>query len=1033
MNLSKGNAQTCVYVVDENYRINSYNDVFNVKFPKIKKGDICYEQIRNDKHPCKDCPLNREEYGSGILFHEGLNGWVEINSGQLEWPDKGMCNLILFREIYKSEEYPNHNLEKLAAELRCKEGFQYVLRNELTGLYRREVFFEKVEILLKDKGEEEYCLIAIDIEHFKLFNEWYGKEAGDRFLIEIGEKLKAAETGGNGIAGYMGADDFCILLPNNLVLLENLKAQILLYVKQYGGNTGFLPAFGVYLIDDTQLLVSMMYDRACIALSSVKGSYAHRICWYDAKMMKKLEDNYQLLREVQRALEKEEFTYYIQPKCNLVTGRIVGAESLVRWMHPKRGMISPAEFILILEENGFITELDMYIWEQVCRDIQKWVRQGRKVVPISVNVSRVDIFVVNVSEVFRNLVEKYEIDPRLVEIEITESAYVEEYQIISQAVEQLRENGFTVLMDDFGSGYSSLNMLKDVNVDVLKIDMKFLDMTKDHTERGLGILGAIISMARLMEMRLIAEGVETQQQRKALLDRGCLYAQGYYFYPPISIEEFERLSADESHLDTRGIRTENVEHVSMKELLGGDVLSEAMMNNLLGGVAFYDVSEQNIRLLRVNEQYYKMMGSNPEDVLEHKNDIIEHIYPEDRELFLNIFYEAYENRNSGAEGEFRRYKENGSLIWICLRAFFFKEQDGHRIYYGSVTDVTDQRDMRFRQQGLNADHTEPEIDQDEQLKRLGLRMESILRQAGLSSWEWDMKCRTLTVDYGCKGEKVIAEFPECIEELSSIGAKFKNEYFEYLKAMKTGKLAEGTRFDLPVMKKDGQLTWYQIACEIMRDGRGNAYKAVGYYVDITEQKTQDLKSKESLKALETDALTGLYNRQTAVPKMRDYLQSIRAEETAAMLMFDMDNFKLANDVFGHIYGDTIITENAQKLRKFFREEDIMCRIGGDEFLVLCKNIGEEDIEKKLEAIIKEMVITCCKGEQEILFSMSAGYALTPNMGTDFEELYEKADIALFSAKMGGKGGFRKYDVSMKTIRYELADCIEEGKSGHEDN
>jgi len=213
----------------------------------------------------------------------------------------------------------------------------------------------------------------------------------------------------------------------------------------------------------------MMYDRAAIALNSVKGNYAKRIGWYDPGMKQKMENDQILLSEIQSALEKREFIFYVQPQCNMLTGKIIGLESLVRWRHPLRGLISPGEFIPLLEQNGFITYLDIYIWEMVCRQLNSWAKAGKKLIPISINMSRMDIYAIDVVEKFKELVDRYEIDPRYLEIEITESAYAEDDDKMQRVLEDLRRAGFPVFMDDFGSGYSSLNMLKDVNVDVIML------------------------------------------------------------------------------------------------------------------------------------------------------------------------------------------------------------------------------------------------------------------------------------------------------------------------------------------------------------------------------------------------------------------------------------------------------------------------------------------------------------------------------------------------------------------------------------
>ncbi|MBS7009248.1 EAL domain-containing protein [Anaerostipes sp.] len=569
----------------------------------------------------------------------------------------------------------------------------------LTGLYRKNIFLQKAYEFLEQSKGKPYCLMAIDIEHFKLFNEWYGQKSGDQFLIDIGCHLKNAQEEHGGIAGYMGDDDFCIILPDDQAVISYLQHQIMGYIKRYQGNVGFLPAFGLYSITERHIPVRTMYDRAAIAMSSVKGNYTKRSCRYDSRMMQKMKDNHILLSEIQHALEQEEFTFYAQPKCNMATGRIIGLESLVRWNHPKRGLIPPGDFIPLLESNGFITNLDLYVWELVCRSVRTWIDQGHKAIPISVNVSRVDIYSLDIVETFQNLIQKYSLDPSLIEIEITESAYAEEYELINDAIVKLRASGFTVLMDDFGSGYSSLNMLKDVNVDVLKIDMKFLEMDDQSSGKGYGILEAIISMARFMGLKIIAEGVETKEQMDYLLDMGCTYGQGYYFYHPMPIKVFEPLLADENNLDLRGIKARQLERLHIKELLNENVFSETLLNNIMGGVAFYSVCGKQIELVRANEQYFKITGTNSVDLEEQRRFILENIYEEDRKTVFDMFSRADLNVLNGAESDVRRLKDNGDTIWLHMHVYLLKEQDNRKLYYGSVSDVTEQK---LREQRLAA-------------------------------------------------------------------------------------------------------------------------------------------------------------------------------------------------------------------------------------------------------------------------------------------------------------------------------------------
>ena len=599
--------------------------------------------------------------------------------------------MILAKDIYEEDMDNLCRFVNMKKEILERRNPGKTEKNKLTGLFARNPFFTQTETFLRvnETAAGKYCLVAIDIEHFKLFNEWYGQVAGDKLLREIGAHLNKMRQEFGGIAGYMGGDDFVIVLPNDEKVLENLKCRITGFVRAYGGHTGFLPAFGFYVIDDISLSASQMYDRAILAQETVKGNYAVRCAYYSSDMKTRLENNHVLLAEVQAGLERDEFIYYLQPKCNLNTGKIVGLESLVRWKHPEKGIVAPGYFIPVMESNGLITELDMKVWEQVCQTLQDWIKSGHKVIPISVNVSSVDIYAIDVVEHFKNLVRKYELPPEYVELEITESAYVEEYKVITGVAEALRNAGFTVLMDDFGSGYSSLNMLKDVNVDVLKIDMKFLKMDENTMDKGMGILEAVTRMANIMGLRMIAEGVETEDQINYLLNMGCIYGQGYFFYKPLPVEEIKILLNDENNVDYRGIQARKIEHIRFKDLFQSELASDSILNNILGPIAIYDVYCDNVELLQVNDKYCLLVGQDPVDLAENVQ-VMEAIHPDDRKKMQNIFQRSFQRLAEGAEGTVRRRREDGQYIWINIKAFFLREQDGHKMFYGAVRDVSEE-------------------------------------------------------------------------------------------------------------------------------------------------------------------------------------------------------------------------------------------------------------------------------------------------------------------------------------------------------
>ncbi len=565
----------------------------------------------------------------------------------------------------------------------------YTELNPLTGLYYNRAFFKKADKYLKGVEPRTYSFVAIDIEHFRLFNKLYGREAGDELLVYIAECLKKIQREHGGIAGYLGGDNFCLLMPDEFGLVRELKYDIIKGVNQWSNTVGFLPAIGVYSVEDITVPAMVMYDRATIALAHVVGNYAKRIRRYDASMEEKLEEELSLLTDIQAALENDEFTFYAQPQCDIITGKIVGAESLVRWNHRTKGLISPGIFIPVLEKTGFIADLDRYVWRKVCEWLRSWIDRGYKPVPISVNVSRLDIFSMDVPVYLTELIEEYGLPPKLIKVEITESAYSESNDKIIKAVRDLRIAGFLVMMDDFGSGYSSLNMLKDVAVDVLKLDMRFLDIREKEEEKGINIIESVVNMARMMGLPIIVEGVETKKQETMLLNLGCRYTQGYYYYRPLSIPQFEELLSDERRLDNEGIRYKQVESLHVREFLDDNLFSDTMVNNMLGAAAFYEMYDNQITITRVNEQYYRLAGVSSDAEADDSKKFWNHVRDDDRTLLYSIFEQAYENPTEGAQGYVHYVRTDGKVLWVYLRVFFLREKAGRRMFYSSLTDMTD--------------------------------------------------------------------------------------------------------------------------------------------------------------------------------------------------------------------------------------------------------------------------------------------------------------------------------------------------------
>lgn len=411
--------------------------------------------------------------------------------------------------------------------------------DELTGIYNKQAFYAKTKEMLLDNPDKNFDLLRINIERFKVLNDLFGESTGDKLLRYIGKFLKEINLP-LCVSGRLYADNFVVCYEAGKGDSRRMINTLQMVADSFAINNRTILSFGLYRIDDKTLPVSVMCDRANMALWKAKGNFKNPYCEYDEKMRQQVLKEQKIINAMEMAIQNKEFTLYLQPKYDIEKGIIIGAEALVRWISLENGFISPGDFIPVFENNGFVYEVDKFIWEESCRYLRKWLDEGREVHPISVNVSRIDLYDPKLVQHLVDLREKYQLPSQYLELEITESAYTEDPEQIITITRQLREAGFVILMDDFGTGYSSLNMLKDIQIDVLKLDMGFLK-SSDYSAKGGNILTAILKMAESLKMQTIAEGVETKEQVEFLKSIGCKYVQGFYYSKPLPVDEFEKL------------------------------------------------------------------------------------------------------------------------------------------------------------------------------------------------------------------------------------------------------------------------------------------------------------------------------------------------------------------------------------------------------------------------------------------------------------------------------------------------------------
>ena len=549
-------------------------------------------------------------------------------------------------------------------------------------------------MIIDGHPNESYLLVYGDIDRFKVYNDLFGAPAGDRLLADIGAMIRDLMPAG-AAAARLRADHFVCCCSRSSFDPDRMLAALDAWFASYREDFTFFVRLGIFPIDDPSLDVNLMCDRALLALRSAKSGYVgSKYVFYDEKLRSSVLKEQELAGEMIAALEGGQFVPYFQPQYRYATGRMIGAEVLARWNHPAKGLLGPTEFIPVFERNGLIATFDYYMWEQACRCLRVWI-DGRGVegAPrLSVNLSRADIYRSDLCTYLEGLVERYDVPAELLHLEITESAYMEAPEQLIGAVTKLRAAGFVVEMDDFGSGYSSLNTLKDVPVDVLKLDMGFLGASA--SSRGGLILASVVRMARWLDLPLIAEGVETKQQAAYLASVGCDYMQGYLFSKPVDRETFEKL--------LEGTAVEDLAHPFAESLQDGaaefwDVDSQLSLifNSYAGPAAIAEYDGEMCELIRVNGEFARLLDLDDEAAsaeLVRKN-FLGVLQEEDRAALEEALRAASEG---DAACDLRYRSAAGKGRWLRLHFRPLSRADSVISLYVLAEETTEEQVLRDR-------------------------------------------------------------------------------------------------------------------------------------------------------------------------------------------------------------------------------------------------------------------------------------------------------------------------------------------------
>ncbi|MEG1314673.1 MAG: diguanylate cyclase [Anaerovoracaceae bacterium] len=888
------------------------------------------------------------------------------------------------------------------SKLRLLEQLKYIAEYDtLTGIYNKTKFLKETEYMLRANPLKQFAFVYFDLDRFQLINSFFGLEEGDRLLKYISNCVKdIMERYSPCRYGRMESDVFCCCKEYTKADFKLIAEEIKILLKEYSNEYEIVPNMGIYVIEDNNMSVEKIMSNAMIASKQTKGSYIDFFSYYTKELGAEAEREQEIIKEMNWALENDQFGIYIQPKYNITTNIPCGGEVLVRWFHPEKGIIMPGEFISIFEKNGFITKLDYYVWEKTCKLLKSWLDLDEEVYPLSVNISRVNMYNPNIAQIIMDLTEKYEIPPKYLQLEITESAYTDNPKAIIEILNKLKDYGFTILMDDFGTGYSSLNILKDLPVDILKVDMRFLSKTSIEG-RGENILASVIRMAKWLTMPVVVEGAETVDQVVFLKSVGCDFVQGYYFAKPMPVEDYENLIRSQEVFDSYNMEKSSNDF-DMDTIFQSNPQMKLFFGDLMKAMAIYEFDGETIEILRVNDGFFQLFGANDQAL--KMESIMEVISESSKQVVLDTFKHAIE-MESTAECDYLRIKNDGSRIWIHIKLKLIQKIGKRNIIIGSLEDITAQKLVdielnKYRQAITEEKDTNhmlviDNIDSDVvQLKEMFKRQFEVFRAKdgteAITILKENPSIGIILMDFSSP-EIAGGEFLEqkkMMEEIAGIPVIVITSENSSISSHSRNLLEINDYITKPFIE------------EIV-------IKRVQNVMDSANLLKEVMKKYDTVSRLaETDQMTGLYNRITAEKIIKEKMWNNRNGKNA-MIMIDIDNFKPINDTYGHSFGDKMLKNFGALLLRSFRKDDIIIRMGGDEFAVFMSNMASDDIaEKRAKLLMQELINK--HSNEGVYITCSVGIAISPQHGDNFATLYGNADDALYDAKCQGKNNCKVF-------------------------
>lgn len=945
--------------------------------------------------------MNGYEVLEQMAQDSGLSKIPVIVSSRNDDADSEIHALALGAQDFVSKPFkPEIILHRLHNIIRLRETAAMVnkaRRDELTGLYNKAYFLENAAEYLTQHPDGQYDLICLSVEQFRLVNEIFGMKKGDELLRYIGGLL--SEIPELILTSRFSADLFYLLVPHRERYDEAFLSPYLGKLSGFPLDMDIRPYFGVYVISDRQLSVGAMCDRAKLAAQSSKSVYDRACSYYDEALQQKQQQEQFVLANMRTALLERQFQVYYQPKYDLNNELMAGAEALVRWIHPTKGFLPPSAFIPLFENNGYITHLDEYVWETVCRDIRGWMDQGYTPVTISANVSRADLYNPRLPDILLGLLDKYKVPIRYFHLEISESAYTNNPRQIVQVVKNLRELGFSIEMDDFGSGYSSLNMLAEMPVDILKLDMGFIQ-NEAGSGNGKGILNFVISLAKWLDLAVIAEGVETADQIAALRSMDCNYVQGFYYARPMKKEDFDVL-----------LRTAKVTEMVCT--------SQAVRLSALPAPAPSSTSDLPLMLIiddiEFNRTVLSSAFSGEYRIVEKENgstawDYLEAHYAEVRMILLDLLMPVVDGFQLLNKIRFDVRTRDIPVIITSQgdtkseqRALEMQADDFVSKPYNTVV-------IRHRVRNVQESSRLRQLERQHRIAQMPLPSIERSQDESLTPEEKTLLAVDALMPYFDIVRLVDARHT-LVHEPGCAGCSAHSCFSIWGKTARcsncTSLQALQKKNRCSKLEYDGKNLYYVISAYVPYGESGAVLEMVtrldDQYVDSILDRGMLYVSLDTINhQQDRDPLTGAFSRRYLNVRLEHYVTSARSRQTdLGAAMVDIRHFRQFNDTLGHLISDEILRSVVKLLQCNVAQSkgDFVARYDNDRFLLVCRDIAPDVFARRIKAITGLMHHITVSQQVSVSVEVVVGSVnLSELSGGTGRDLIHEADRRLLLAK-----------------------------------